>query len=79
MRKGNLLEYFRTWSAAAAAAAAAADSLQLCPTRCNPTDSSPWEFPWSGLPLPSPRTCSHQYKKQHLWEKLEAMVGINEA
>ena len=30
---------------AAAAAAAAAKSLQLCPTLCNPIDSSPPDFP----------------------------------
>ena len=44
-------------------AAAAAKSLQLCPTLCDPTDSSPPGSPslrfsrqehWSGLPFPSP-------------------------
>ena len=48
---------------AAAAAAAAAKSLQLCPTLCDPIDSSPTGSPipgilrqahWSGLPFPSP-------------------------
>ena len=43
--------------------AAAAKSLQLCPTLCDPTDSSPLGSPvlgfsrqehWSGLPFPSP-------------------------
>ena len=34
-------------SAAAAAAAAAAESLQLCPTLCDPIDGSP-----SGSPVP---------------------------
>ena len=45
----------------AAAAAAAAKSLQLCPTLCNPIDSSPppslgfsRQEHWSGLPSPSP-------------------------
>ena len=47
-----------------AAAAAAAKSLQLCPTLCDPIDSSPPQAPpslgfsrqehWSGLPFPSP-------------------------
>ena len=45
------------------AAATAAKLLQLCPTLCNPIDSSPPGFPslrfsrqehWSGLPFPSP-------------------------
>ena len=44
-------------------AAAAAKSLQLCPTLCDPIDSSPPGFPslgfsrqehWSGLPFRSP-------------------------
>jgi len=44
-------------------AAVAAASLQLCPTLCDPIDSSPPGFPslefsrqehWSGLLLPSP-------------------------
>ena len=48
---------------AAAAAAAAAKSLQLCPTLCDPIDSSPQaslslgfsrQEHWSGLPFPSP-------------------------
>ena len=34
---------------AAAAAAAAAKSLQLCPTLCNPTDSSPPGSPIPGI------------------------------
>ena len=47
----------------AAAAAAAAKSFQLCPTLCDPIDSSPPDSPslgfsrqenWSGLPFPSP-------------------------
>ena len=42
---------------------AAAKSLQLCPTLCDPIDSSPPDSPslgfsrkehWSGLPFPSP-------------------------
>ena len=46
-----------------AAAVAAAKSLQLCPTLCDPIDSSPSGSPisgfssqehWSGLPFPSP-------------------------
>ena len=45
------------------AAAAAAESLQSCPTLCDPIDGSPPGSPvpailqqehWSGLPLPSP-------------------------
>jgi len=45
-------------------AAAAAKSLQLCPTLCDPIDSSPPGSPslgfsrqehWNGLPFPSPR------------------------
>ena len=45
------------------AAAAAAESLQLCPTLCDPIDGSPPGSPvpgilqakhWSGLPFPSP-------------------------
>ena len=32
------------YTAAAAAAAATAKSLQLCPTLCNPIDSSPLQF-----------------------------------
>ena len=48
---------------AAAAAAAAAKSHQLCPTLCDPIDSSPQGSPslgfsrqehWSGLSFPSP-------------------------
>ena len=48
---------------ACAAAAAAAESLQSCPTLCDPIDGSPPGSPslgffrqehWSGLPLPSP-------------------------
>ena len=47
----------------AAAAAAAAESLQSCPTLCDPIEGSPAGFPslglsrqehWSGLPFPSP-------------------------
>ena len=47
----------------AAAAAAAAESLQSCPTLCDPIDGSPPGSPslgfsrqehWSGLPFPSP-------------------------
>ena len=43
--------------------AAAAESLQLCPTLCDPIDGSPPGSPslgfsrqehWSGLPFPSP-------------------------
>ena len=33
----------------AAAAAAAAESLQSCPTLCNPTDGSPPDFPIPGI------------------------------
>ena len=45
------------------AAAAAAESLQLCPTLCDPIDGSPPGSPvpgisrqehWNGLPCPSP-------------------------
>ena len=36
-------------AAAAAAAAATAKSLQLCPTLCNPIDSSPAGFPVPGI------------------------------
>ena len=36
-------------AAAAAAAAAAAKLLQLCPTLCNPIDSSPPGFPIPGI------------------------------
>ena len=52
-----------------AAAAAAANSLQLCPTLCEPVDGSPPGSPslgfsrqehWSGLPFPSPM---HQSEK----------------
>ena len=39
----------RETSAAAAAAAAAAKSLQLCPTLCNPRDSSPPDSPVPGI------------------------------
>ena len=45
---------------AAAAAAGAANSLQSCPTLCDPIDGGPLslEFSrqerWSGLPFPSP-------------------------
>ena len=44
--------------------AAAAESLQSCPTLCDPIDSSPPGSPslgfsrqehWSGLPFPSPK------------------------
>ena len=35
--------------AAAAAAAAAAESLQSCPTLCNPIDSSPPDSPVPGI------------------------------
>ena len=49
----------------AVAAAAAAESLQSCPTLCDPIDGSPPGSPvpgilqarvleWGGLPLPSP-------------------------
>ena len=38
-----------TSAAAAAAAAAAAKSLQLCPTLCNPRDSSPPDSPVPGI------------------------------
>ena len=50
-------------------AAAAAKSCQLCPTLCDPIDSSPPGSPvsgilqartWSGLPFPSPM---HESKK----------------
>ena len=55
-------------------AAAAAKSLQLCPTVCNPIDSSPQAPPslgfsrqehWSGLPLPSPMHESEKWKWSH--------------
>ena len=36
-------------TSAAAAAAAAAKSLQLCPTLCNPRDSSPPDSPGPGI------------------------------
>ena len=51
------------FSAIPAEAAAAAESLQSCPTLCDPTDVSPPGSPilgfsrqehWSGLPFPSP-------------------------
>ena len=51
--------------------AAAAKSLQLCPTLCDPTDSSPLGSPvlgfsrqehWSGLPFPSPVHESEKWK-----------------
>ena len=52
-----------------AAAAAAAKSLQLCPTLCNPIDSSPppslgfsRQEHWSGLPFPSPMHESEKWK-----------------
>ena len=50
-------------------AASAAKSSQLCPTLCDPIDSSPLGYPslgfsrqehWSGLPFPSPM---HESKK----------------
>ena len=53
------------------AAAAAAKSLQLCPTLCNPIDSSLPGSPslgfsrqehWSGLPFPSPMHESEKWK-----------------
>ena len=62
---------FRLSKPAAAAAAAAAESLQWCPTLCNPTDSSPPGSPslgfsrqehWSGLPFPSPMHESGKWK-----------------
>ena len=37
------------YAAAAAAAAAAAKLLQLCPTLCDPIDSSPPGFPIPGI------------------------------
>ena len=52
-------------------AAAAAKSLQLCPTLCDPIDSSPPGFPslgfsrqehWSGLPFRSPMHESEKWK-----------------
>ena len=51
------------------AAAAAAESLQSCPTLCDPRDGSPPGSPvpgilqqehWSGLPFPSPMLLSHK-------------------
>ena len=36
-------------TAAAAAAAAAAESLQLCPTLCDPIDGSPPDSPIPGI------------------------------
>ena len=44
---GAIAFYYPT--AAAAAAAAAAKSLQLCPTLCNPIDSSPPSFSIPGI------------------------------
>ena len=54
-----------------AAAAAAAKLLRLCPTLCDPIDSSPPGLPslgfsrqerWSGLPFPSPMHESEKWK-----------------
>ena len=57
--------------------AAAANSLQLCPTLCDPIDSSPPGSPiqcscspprqehWSGLPFPSPMHESKKWKRSH--------------
>ena len=65
----SLLEPLKLgWSSAAAAAA---KLLQLCPTLCDPIDSSPPGSPslgfsrqehWSGLPLPSPMHESEKWK-----------------
>ena len=55
-------------------AAAAAQLLQLCPTLCDPIDSSPPGSPslgfsrqehWSGLPFPSPVQESEKWKWSH--------------
>ena len=55
-------------------AAAAAKSLQLCPTLCDPIDSSPPGSPvpvilqqehWSGVPLPSPMHEREKWKWSH--------------
>ena len=60
---------FKHWITSAAAAAT---SLQLCPTLCDPTDSSPPGFPslgfsrqehWSGLPCPSLMRESEKWKR----------------
>ena len=52
----------------AAAAAAAAESLQSCPTLCDPIDGGPLSLgfsrqeQWSGLPFPSPMHESEKRK-----------------
>ena len=57
-----------------AAAATAAKSPHLCPTLCDPIDSSPPDSPslgfsrqqhWSGLPFPSPTHESEKWKWSH--------------
>ena len=67
----TLPEYCWYLSLLAPAAAAAAKSLQLCPTLCDPIDSSPPGFPslgfsrqehWSRLPFPSPMHKSEKSK-----------------
>ena len=65
------MQHYLLWLFFLLSAAAAAKSLQLCPTLCDPIDSSPPGSPslgfsrqehWSGLPFPSPMHESEKWK-----------------